>query len=103
VRSDCFELDGNWRLGLNPERRRRHRPETIRINLDPKHYGKIDQFEARFRDGIPSLVDCEMLRIEGDVRFEAGVTISGRVNIRNPRSGQQVISTGCRLDRDVTF
>ena len=63
----------------------------ITINLDPKYYGKIDLFDQRFSEGVPSLIQCESLTIKGDVRFESNVTIIGNVTIRNEGSDQAVI------------
>ncbi|PQP33583.1 UTP--glucose-1-phosphate uridylyltransferase, partial [Desulfobacteraceae bacterium SEEP-SAG9] len=40
VRSDCFIFSEDYGLILNPDRRL----GSIRINLDPKYYGKIDLF-----------------------------------------------------------
>jgi UTP--glucose-1-phosphate uridylyltransferase len=103
VRSDCYMLSETGRLTLNPERRRRNRPEVIEIELDSKYYKKIDQFDRRFPAGPPSLVDCESLTVNGDVVFEADVVVSGRVAIDN-RTGQPVtIEAGTVLDGDRTF
>ena len=103
VRSDCYVLSETGRLTLNPERRRRNRPEVIEIELDSKYYKKIDQFDRRFPAGPPSLVDCESLTVNGDVVFKADVVVCGRVAIDN-RTGQPVtIEAGTVLDEDRTF
>ena len=41
----------------------------------------IDEFEARFPDGPPSLRDAERLVVRGDVTFEGGVVVHGAVEI----------------------
>ncbi len=46
----------------------------------------VDQMEARFPYGAPSLVDCGALEIRGDVHFGAKVRCVGRVSIRNDDS-----------------
>lgn len=103
VRSDCYILSETGRLTINPERRRRSRPDVVEINLDPDFYKKIDQFNRRFPSGPPSLVDCEALTVEGDVTFEADVVVSGRVSVRNRSGAPAVIPAGTALDRDRTF
>jgi hypothetical protein len=79
------------------------RPETVKIKLDPSFYGKLDLLEQRFKEGIPSLVDCEALSIEGDVYFESGVIIRGRVAIKNTQSTATIIKKATIIDQDLTF
>jgi UTP--glucose-1-phosphate uridylyltransferase len=103
VRSDCFVFDSNGSLVVNPERQKKGRPNTLAVDLDPKYYAKIDLFDARFKSGIPSLVNCETLKIEGDVRFERDVTITGRVLIKNSRASQAVVEKGTVIEKDLYF
>ena len=51
-----------------------------RIDLDG-HYTLIDEFDARFPAGAPSLSDCTSLRVRGDVTFGAGVRCVGDVDV----------------------
>jgi UTP--glucose-1-phosphate uridylyltransferase len=103
VRSDCFVFDSNGSLVVNPEREKKGLSDTLAVDLDPKYYGKIDLFDARFMSGIPSLVNCEILKIEGDVRFESDVTIAGRVLIKNNRASQAVVKKGTVIEKDLYF
>ncbi len=98
VRSDCFVLNDRCLLELNPDKH----DEGPLIRLDPEFYGHIDQFEARFPDGAPSLLACEQLTIRGDIRFESPVTLSGRVSLTNPDVRQKVITAGRMLRGDLT-
>ena len=75
----------------------------ITVNMDPKYYGKIDLFDQRFPEGVPSLIQCESLTIKGDVRFESNVTIMGNVTIRNDGSDQAVIKEGAIIDNDLSL
>ncbi len=93
IRSDCYQFSEQHRLVANPRRRR----ECIRIDLDPRFYGKIDQLEARFPHGAPSLLDCESLTVAGDVRFEKDVRIIGNVKIENKGPVQAVVAAGTVL------
>ena len=75
----------------------------IKIKLDPKFYGKIDWFDDRFKQGVPSLVDCESLTIEGDVFFEKDVIIKGNVALKNTGPSSAVIDKGAVLVHDISF
>jgi UTP--glucose-1-phosphate uridylyltransferase len=97
IRSDRYVFSKQDNLILNP----RVGSQTITIALDPKYYGKIDLFDERFAEGIPSLIDCDSLTIEGDVRFEKNVTLKGRVVIKNTGESQAVIKKGSVIDKDV--
>lgn len=103
MRSDCFVFTEKKNLRMNPERKISQKQETIKINLDPKFYGKIDDFDKRFADGVPSLVDCYALTIEGDVKFEKDVVIKGSVVIKNTQLSQAVVKEGMVIDQDLIF
>jgi UTP--glucose-1-phosphate uridylyltransferase len=103
LRSDCFVMGEDGNLRVNPERKAKNRSDTIKIKLDSQFYGKIDLLEDRFKNEIPSLVDCESLTIQGDIVFEGNITIKGRVIIKNSRKSQAVIKEGTMIDKDITF
>jgi len=85
VRSDCYELTPEYELSVSPQRRR----GPLFVSLDPGFYKRLVDFEARFAQGAPSLVDCERLVVRGDVRFGAGVVARGEVEVENS-SGEQL-------------
>ena len=99
VRSDRFIFSKENNLILNPN----VRSDTINIDLDPQYYGKIDLFDERFVGGVPSLIDCESLFIEGDVHFEGDITIKGKVELKNRGKSKAVIKKGTVIDMDLTF
>jgi len=101
VRSDCFVYNIDESLRINPIRFKRNKPGVTKVDLDLKYYGKIDDLEKRFRNGIPSLVDCDALTIEGDVLFEKDVTIRGSVTIKNTQPTQAIIKEGAVIDQDL--
>jgi UTP--glucose-1-phosphate uridylyltransferase len=103
LRSDCYVLKDDCHLRLNPQRSLAGKPETVKIKLDPKFYGKIDLLEQRFNKGLPSLVNCESLRIVGDVYFESKVIIQGAVSIKNTQSAAAVIKEGTLINQDLIF
>lgn len=99
LRSDRYQLTDRYRLIRNPA----NRTETATVQLDPAFYGRIDLFDSRFPEGIPSLRACESLSIRGDVRFEKNVLIRGRVLIHNRRARQAVVRSGTVIENDLYF
>jgi UTP--glucose-1-phosphate uridylyltransferase len=97
VRSDVFRLNADLLLEPHPDRAAT-RPL---IELDPRFYKKIDMFEERFPGGVPSLVHCTRLRLQGDILFEGGVTVVGDVTIRNRRDRQAIIKSDTIIAQDL--
>ena len=93
IRSDAYVLTDDFRVTANPRRTL----GQIVVNLDDRFYAFIDQMEARFPEGPPSLVDCERLDVVGDVRFGRGVVVRGRVRVVHEGSGQREIAAGATL------
>ena len=54
------------------------------VKLDPEFFKLIDDFETRFPQGPPSLVECRRLEVEGDVSFGRDVVVRGEVKIAGP-------------------
>jgi UTP--glucose-1-phosphate uridylyltransferase len=77
LRSDAYELTDDAHVVLVPGRD----GGAPLIDLDPAHYKLLDDFEARFPAGAPSLVDCVRLVVRGDVTFGEGVVVRGDVTI----------------------
>lgn len=86
VRSDDYVLTGDGAVVPNPQRAL---PRAY-IDLDPEFYQFVDDFDARFPHGAPSLVECARLIVRGDVQFGRDVVCRGVVEIEN-RSGKQVV------------
>jgi UTP--glucose-1-phosphate uridylyltransferase len=97
VQSNCFVFSENNTLAPHPDRIF----DAIKIDLDPKYYGKIDAFNERFQNGVPSLIECESLTVTGDVFFEGNVTIKGRSVITNSHKSRAVIKEGTVIDKDL--
>jgi UTP--glucose-1-phosphate uridylyltransferase len=77
LRSDVYAV--SEALEVEPIKERSERLPFV--ELDKKVYGLIDQFEARFPDGPPSLRDAERLVVRGDVTFERDVVVRGAVEL----------------------
>jgi UTP--glucose-1-phosphate uridylyltransferase len=97
VRSDAYVLIEAAYVEL--ARQRGGRPPVI--ELDPRFYKLLPDFEARFPAGAPSLVACERLRVRGDVRFGRGVVARGEVTIEHTGAGHLQIEDGAVLDGDT--
>jgi len=85
IRSDAYILTRDFRVVLNPERSGR----LVRAELDGNYYKFIRQLDERFPYGSPSLIDCNDVKIEGDVKFGKNIVLKGSVSIVN-RTGKQV-------------
>lgn len=85
--SDCYILDEDMTIKLNPERN----GKNIDIRLDPAHFKMINGFLERFPEGAPSLKECDSLIVKGDVCFGKNVRIHGVAVIENNTPGQMVI------------
>jgi UTP--glucose-1-phosphate uridylyltransferase len=94
VRSDAYVLTPNAQVELAPERG--DRPPIV--DLDPRFYKRLRDFEQRFPAGPPSLVACDRLTVVGDVVFGSGVVVLGSVRIEHAGADQLRIEDGAILD-----
>jgi len=85
IRSDAYELTEDFRVILHPDRKGKY----VKTDLDTDYYKFINQLEARFPAGSPSLIECEAMTVVGDVKFGKNITLKGKVKILN-NSGKQV-------------
>ncbi|MFP6874579.1 MAG: UTP--glucose-1-phosphate uridylyltransferase [Verrucomicrobiales bacterium] len=99
LRSDAYVMSEDWQLRLAPER---NAPPPI-VHLDKRHYKHIEHVELATSDGVPSLVKCERLEVNGQVRFEVDTVFSGCVNVRNTGSQEAVLPSGFYADETVVL
>ncbi|HKJ04940.1 MAG TPA: UTP--glucose-1-phosphate uridylyltransferase [Geopsychrobacteraceae bacterium] len=93
VRSDIYLLNDNYCVVPNSKR-------TLGapvVHLDGRYYKLIDDFEARFPEGAPSLLNCSRIEVVGDVLFGGNVVCSGEVFLENDSSEQKFIERSARL------
>lgn len=95
--SDAFILTEDSRVVQNPKRRL----GQIVIELAPRYYKLFDEMKSRFPRGVPSLIDCEKLVVEGDVLFGRNVIIKGNVRITNKGKKQLVIPEGETIEEEA--
>jgi UTP--glucose-1-phosphate uridylyltransferase len=88
LRSDVYTLDQDYQLRAGAD------SQMTLIRLDSRFYKRIDDFEARFAEGAPSLRACAQLTVQGDIRFGAGVVCQGTARIVNPTDEQRQLPAG---------
>jgi UTP--glucose-1-phosphate uridylyltransferase len=86
LRSDAYVLTDDARVELAPQRD--GTPPVV--DLDDEYFKLLRDFDARFSDGAPSLVECARIAVEGDVSFGRDVVVRGTVVIRGPRRVEDV-------------
>ena len=100
IRSDAYVLTDDFRVAPNPRRRLSEPPA---VSLDAQFYRLIDDLEARFPFGPPSLLDCRRLAVQGDVRFGRDVICRGAVEIANSSAQQAQIADHAVLEGRLSF
>jgi len=88
LRSDAYVLDDTCRI------RAVGTGAPVAIELDPRYYKRIDDFEARIPEGPPSLRECARLEVRGDVLFERDVVCKGSVRLVNSADEQRRLAAG---------
>jgi UTP--glucose-1-phosphate uridylyltransferase len=95
--SDAYILTGDSRIIQNPKRTL----GQIVIELDQRYYKLLDEMKARFVHGVPSLIDCEKLVVEGDVLFGRNVVIKGTAHISTKDERQHIVPDGALIEGAV--
>jgi UDP-N-acetylglucosamine pyrophosphorylase len=88
LRSDAYIRTEDYRLELAPARN----GTPPNVKLDGK-YKFVQDFDKYFPEGVPSLIECSKLVVEGEVEFAAGVVIVGEVTVK-AGEGKKVLATG---------
>jgi len=73
VRSDAYSLTKEYTL--------EGRAQPV-VKLDDRFYKNMADFDARFPQGSPSLVECTSLTVQGDWTFPGGVVCRGEVDLQ---------------------
>jgi len=89
VRSDVYEVDDDGLLQQVPER-------ACVVDLDPRYYKRIADFEARFPHGVPSIREASSLTVRGDWSFGGGVVAAGDAAV-DEAGAPGAIADGARL------
>jgi len=97
LRSDAYVLTADAEVVLAPRRTAAGAGPPVAL-LDPAHFKLLDDFEAHFPQGPPSLVGAERLEVRGDVVFGRGVTVRGRATVVHDGPGASRIEDGAVLE-----
>jgi UTP--glucose-1-phosphate uridylyltransferase len=97
--SDAYVFTETYQVISNPKRRL----DPPLIELDTKYYKRIDQLEARFPHGSPSLTACRSLKVQGDVVFGKRIVIKGDRTVTNVTDKQVTVPDNCVIDKDMVF
>ncbi|CED92213.1 MAG: UTP--glucose-1-phosphate uridylyltransferase [Actinomyces succiniciruminis] len=89
VRSDVYAVDADGLLQQVPE-------QACVVDLDPRYYKRIADFEARFPHGVPSIRDARSLTVRGDWTFGTDVVATGDATVTEA-GAPGVIADGARL------
>ena len=96
VQSDLYSLNKDYHLlPADPDRKK-----MTEIKLDDRYFRLIDDYEYRFPEGVPSLLACRELKIEGDIRFAGGVVLQGSVYLKNGGGSRVLIPAGAMITQD---
>ncbi|MBV7331607.1 UTP--glucose-1-phosphate uridylyltransferase [Chloroflexi bacterium TSY] len=77
--SDAFVLDDDFRVVRNPKRLSSHEPL---IDLDTHYFKSVDQLRSRWPNGVPSLLNCDRLSIQGNLFLSNDMNLAGDVCIQ---------------------
>ena len=98
MRSDAYELDAEFKLELRPERNAV--PPVVKLSDD---YKLVDQLELLVAHGLPSLVRCNTLTIEGKMEFDPGVKIIGDVKFVAGGDETKRVRSGIYQDGEIVL
>jgi UDP-N-acetylglucosamine pyrophosphorylase len=98
VRSDAYELDSDFRLVLRAERN--GVPPVVKLSDD---YKLVDEFEPLIAAGVPSLIGCKSLSLQGKLAFDPDVVIVGNVKFVGLGSIYKRIRSGTYKDTEIVL
>lgn len=90
LRSDAYSVSEEFHVTMAEARHGR----SLKIDLDAQHYKLMRDFERHFAQGVPSLVNCESLKVRGPLDFGAGVVCEGQVEFVNEAAEPKTVPPG---------
>ena len=90
LRSDAYTITEDWKIIPSSG----DASNLATINLDPAHYRLVDQLADLTTAGIPSLVGCSNLTVNGPVRLQRGSTFRGNVTLNNLTNEPRILPAG---------
>ena len=98
LRSDACIVTEDARLVLAPSRN--GQPPLVDLSSE---YKLLNDFEARFPQGAPSLVECGSMRVSGKLTFSGGVACRGKVAFSGVSGAEQTVPAGTYADGTFNF
>lgn len=89
LRSDAYSISEDYRLHLEPE----HVPY---VELS-KVYKLVDDFDQRFKAGVPSMREATSLVVEGDWTFGSDVRVVGKAQLSASGDAPEYVADGTVL------
>jgi UTP--glucose-1-phosphate uridylyltransferase len=91
LRSDAYELaeDGALRLAVD---------KAPLVDLDPDYFKTMDEFDARFPQGAPSLRGARSFTVKGDWTFGENVVVRGTVVLEDDNGQPNSVPDGTVLE-----
>jgi len=96
LRSDAYVATPDFQLELAPERN--GVPPVVKLD---DRYKLVDAMDSLIPNGVPSLKECNSLRIEGPMDFAVGVVIKGDVTIKSTQ--KRTVPQGTYKDQVITL
>merc|ERR1719174_1395179 len=96
LRSDAYRVTEDFRIELAEARN--GIPPTIKLD---DLYKFVDAMDTLIPNGVPSLVGCNSMKIEGSCEFAAGVVVKGDVTFKNAGSEKKTIAAGTYENQTV--
>jgi UDP-N-acetylglucosamine pyrophosphorylase len=90
LRSDVYVVTDDARLVLHPSRK----GQPPLIELDAKHYKLVDGLERLLSGGVPSLIECNSLKVVGPMEFSPDIVLTGDVQIENTGDAFKPVASG---------
>ena len=96
IQSNLYDLHAG-RLLMSPLRKL---PTTPLVKLDAAHFGRVKDFNARFRS-IPDILELTHFTVSGDVSFGFGISLRGTVIVVAHPGSQIDVPSGSVLQSSV--
>merc|ERR1712072_592582 len=96
LRSDAYILTEDFRIELAPDRK--GVPPTIKLD---DAYKFVDAMDTMIPNGVPSLIGCSSMKVEGKIEFAAGVVVKGDVKFVNKADDKKTVAEGTYENQTV--
>ena len=64
------------------------------VRLNDEIYKSYDSFEMMIPHGVPSLRECEDIKVDGPVKFGRNISFKGSIELRNDSKSVKEIPQG---------